>query len=296
MVELNKKVGICIVLYNPDIAYIVKGLQSLVSFVNHIVLIDNSEKNNGAILETFNHRNIQYYNLGSNQGIAKAQNIGIRKLLKLNIDDILFLDQDSHLEKESFYELLKSKEILEKQHFKIGGIGPKPINERTNEEYSGRIIKGKPVDDSIYEFKELISSGTLISKGIFQDVGLFEESLFIDGVDHEWCWRASKRGYRFFICTLASLNHNLGEGDKKILGINFKVPKPIRTYYQYRNFFRLIKRGYVPVYWKISNLVKYIIKAPVYILLFENKKEYLFYISKGVFDGFFHSKKSSIAR
>jgi rhamnosyltransferase len=94
-----------------------------------------------------------------------------------------------------------------------------------------------------------------------------------------------KKGYKIFMQKKARLDHQLGEGDVLILNIRFRVPQPIRAYYQYRNYFSLLTRNYVPTYWKISNGVKYFIKMFVYTLFFENRKEYRLNILNGIRHG-----------
>ena len=46
--------------------------------------------------------------------------------------------------------------------------------------------------------KDLSSSiiVNIINNNIILDVGLMDESLFIDWVDFEWCWRAKSKGYK----------------------------------------------------------------------------------------------------
>ena len=52
-----------------------------------------------------------------------------------------------------------------------------------------------------------ISSGSLIRKEVFEEVGLMNEDLFIDFVDNELCWRAKFFGYKIFISSRAKMNH-----------------------------------------------------------------------------------------
>ena len=59
--------------------------------------------------------------------------------------------------------------------------------------------RGKIFSEDLTEVNELMSSTSLIPIEMFSKVGLLEETLFIDGVDHEWCWRAKKiENLRFF--------------------------------------------------------------------------------------------------
>ena len=64
----------------------------------------------------------------------------------------------------------------------------------------------------------------------------------------------------FFISESVQLSHQVGEGDRPFIFRKVAIPTPFRTFYQFRNYFRLVHRGYVPLYWKVSNGFKYSIK------------------------------------
>ena len=112
-----------------------------------------------------------------------------------------------------------------------------------------------------------------------------DDGLFIDGVDHEWCWRGRRDGYRFFIDEHTPLSHKLGEGDRYFIFRKVAIPTPFRTYYQFRNYFKLLKRSYVPIYWKCSNGFKYLIKMFYFPFFVAPRKEYLKNIFRGIKDG-----------
>ena len=282
-------VGIMITYYNPDNGA-VKQLESIFNKVDKICIVDNSSpsvsEKNKQMIASFD--NIEYIPLNENRGIGAAQNIGAAYLFEI-VDHLIFLDQDSLPASDMVDQLTSSLNVLQNGGIKVGGIGPQAINKWTKEPYKAKIRKGSYVlsGEKILEVSEIISSGTIVSKQIWQEVGGIDEALFIDGVDHEWCWRATaKGGYRFFINENAHLEHSLGEGDKKILGIfSLKVPSPIRCYYQYRNYFILSRRSYVPLYWKFMNGIKYSFKMICYPLFLSEKRAYIKYIVKGIKEG-----------
>ena len=74
-----------------------------------------------------------------------------------------------------------------------------------------------------------MSSISLIPCKVFNIVGGFDESLFIDGVDNEWCWRAwHKCGLRSFIVEDAEIGHMLGEGDRFFFLKKVAIASPFR--------------------------------------------------------------------
>lgn len=134
-----------------------------------------------------------------NIGIAAAQNYGVRYAIENNFDYLFFLDQDSISPANIINELLLQYDYLCSNFMTVGAIGPRAFNRCENKEYRGNVKKGKKINNEITEVSELISSASLIAISNFEKVGLMDETLFIDGVDHEWCWRANLRmGGRFF--------------------------------------------------------------------------------------------------
>jgi rhamnosyltransferase len=273
-----------IVLYNPDLIMLIDNLSCLRNQVSKLIVIDNSPNrinlNNIPVKIDFS-----YYN-SNNNGIAGAQNIGIDLAIKNNAKFILFMDQDSCPSNEMVSTLLSDFKKLKNNNINIAAIGPIPINSQNNLPYTARLRKSKPlqIDNNLYKVNELISSGMLIDITTFDKIGVLDEKLFIDGVDHEWCWRAILNNFQIFQTRNTNILHSLGEGDKTILGIRIAISSSFRIYYQYRNYIYLFKKSHVPVYWKLNNLIKYSIKY-LYFPFFISFK-YFSRINKGILDGF----------
>ncbi len=287
--KFNNVVAV-VILYNPELNCLKNSLLSLVEQVDKIVLVDNSTDNTKIhnFVEKNNLKNIHYLPQGANLGVAKAQNIGIRYAISQAYEYCLIMDQDSVPDSEMVFHLMEDFILLNERKINIGVIGPIPINKNTQKEYSPRLKKYSTFFkdiDHILKVDELISSGSLIKTDLFLKVGLMDESLFIDGVDHEWCWRSNKLGYYCVMSKKAKLVHMLGEGDRKVLGIRVAISSPFRIYYQYRNYFYLIKKSYVPLYWKLNNGFKYLIKLFYYPIFIFPRTKYLINIVKGIYAG-----------
>lgn len=224
-----------------------------------------------------------------NEGIAAAQNVALKYAIKNNYDYVFFIDQDSLIPDNLVRNLFAKMQWLAQYGFTCSGIGPRPFNREQGKKYQGSIKKGKLIGNGLSKVTELINSASLIKVKDFETAGLMDDSLFIDGVDHEWCWRAKKNlGSNFYIDEDDLLSHKLGEGDKKFLFRKVYIPTPFRTYYQFRNYFKLIRRGYVPLYWKFSNGIKYLIKFFYYPVFVSPRKKYLLNIIRGIKDGLFN--------
>jgi len=280
------EIGCIIVLYCPDILLLKKALNAVKDQVDCIFLVDNSTSNNYDVSDIIFNDKIIYHKMQKNIGIAGAQNIGIRYFLQNNYSHVIFLDQDSIIFPKTVTQLIQDLQSLQKASINVGGIGACPINRQNGEKYIKSLKKDKYLYDDIREVSEIMNSMSLIPIRNFLDVGLMEEELFIDGVDHEWCWRANKmKNFRFFISEKTFISHQLGEGDRFFVIRNVAISTPFRTYYQFRNYFILVRRNYVPIYWKVSNGLKYFVKLFYFPLFIKPRKEYLKNILKGTIDG-----------
>jgi rhamnosyltransferase len=266
-----------IILYNPDISVLDKSIKSINESVYHILLIDNSPQNNIFIYNnTTNEKDkISYYYNGNRGGIAGAQNIGIIEALKKGAEFILILDQDS-IPKQNMVNILYKAYLELSKNAKVACVGTSLVDI----EYSQQIFQ---------KVSEIKSSGSFFHKNTFYEIGLMEEDLFIDAVDSEWCWRALSKGYALYIISNALMEHKLGEGDKNLFGIKISIPASFRTYYQIRNYMFMLKRNYVPLYWKLSNGFKYLIKFFAYPVLLKDIN-YTKYMIKGLYHGIINKK------
>lgn len=69
-----------------------------------------------------------------------------------------------------------------------------PINRNNKKKYTieNCIIEKTNIDSiSHYITHHVMSSGSIIPLKKFREVGLYNDKLFIDFVESEWCWRAS---------------------------------------------------------------------------------------------------------
>ena len=267
----NSCVCLVIVLYYPEYQNIKSILEIIRAQNIYVVFIDNTPDKNNENLETickFHHR-LVYKALRINKGIAEAQNIGILEARKINeVEFILFLDQDSALQKDFVKKMLSQYKEIENNGHTIAALGPVLINIQTSRKYKQNI----PIERhscGYYKTSALISSGMIARLNNFKNVGLMESELFIDAVDFEWCWRAKLKGYSCFITEKVEMLHKVGEMEKSFLGHRFIISSPIRYFYQYRNFVLLSVRSYVPIKWKIKGFLKKLFLF-IYVALFSS--------------------------
>jgi len=105
-----------------------------------------------------------------------------------------------------------------------------------------REIKSNTTSCSTKEIDELITSGSLLNLSLFKKLGGFDEELFIDLVDNEYCLRARLQDFSIIQFSNIYLAHRLGtevvnSSIKSLFLIRKKkeVHSPLRCYYMYRN-------------------------------------------------------------
>ncbi|MEX7800654.1 glycosyltransferase [Klebsiella pneumoniae] len=117
-----------IVTYNPQLDKVKKLALSLKQQNVNPLIIDNGTLGEND-LESF--RNIAHVILlGNNEGIAKAQNIGIRFAKENAADGVIFFDQDSEISDNFVESLISDYMSVSKYDNTIGMIGPTFIDSR----------------------------------------------------------------------------------------------------------------------------------------------------------------------
>ncbi|MEI9919635.1 MAG: glycosyltransferase family 2 protein [Bacteroidota bacterium] len=219
-----------VVLYFPSrpLEHIVESFKS---HVDDILVVDNTQ---------------------NNTGVAAALNLGLKKALEEHYDWCLTMDQDSFFEKGA---LEKLKNIAFEADEKVGMISPFHKTQKSE----------KNVRGTIDEVRFTMSSGCLVR---INTIGYFEEKLFIDSVDTEYCLRLRKNGYKIIRVNDAVLDHELGTLKKNWLGFSTIVHPASRRYYITRNMLYIMS-----LYPEIRMFgIKELIKAFVLIVIAENDK------------------------
>ena len=219
------------------------------------------------------HNKIRYNWDGENEGIAKRLNESIEICIKENYDFLLTMDQDSFFEKN---DLKRYKELIKCTSLdKVGMYG---------------VIHDKNLlsnNSNIYNLnKILITSGSILPIVNFKILGCFNEELFIDGVDIEFCLRIFKNGYNTVQFNTILLSHELGTTLIKLtpsLKIEKrKIHSPFRIYYITRNFFYLRKIYKNQIYY--LNMFSFLNEIKNGILYGNEKIKFILYSAKGYID------------
>ena len=215
------------VLYNPGKDF----LSNIYSYANHVslvILVDNSENPDTSFYTQLpKDIKVELIINRENKGIAVALNQGIKLAAAHDFEWALTMDQDSFFEKEMIEKYVETfNHIAEKN--KVAVVGP--VFEKKIKTNFAEII---PVTS-------LITSGSLVNIAFFNQIGGYNEQLFIDEVDHEYCYRAKLKGYSILQLQQVYFQHALGK-TKHVTTISGQKNKsktfhsPLRLYYIVRN-------------------------------------------------------------
>lgn len=266
-----------VILYYPEETAI-KNIQSYLPYLDKLYIADNTEYERSEVASYFQNDNkVQLLHDGNNKGIAKRLNEAATLALEEKHNWLLTMDQDSFFEDQVLQDyLLCAGSYLHKDRTAMFGVT-----------YGA---KEDITDCNPVEKNKLITSGSFLNLRLFSEIGGFEEKLFIDEVDHEYCYRARLKNYLIVQFQNIFLHHSLGATSqhkslKNMKLSNRSLHSPQRMYYMVRNFFYVnhLFKSYFPDDMKeIKKMVQNRIKNN---LLYNRKRIAVFInICKGFID------------
>jgi rhamnosyltransferase len=241
------KIAAVVILYHP-IQDAILNIKTYYDWVDKIFVFDNSEIRSEITDPLVQLSKIQFHQNFNNEGIAKRLNEACALALDEEFDWILTMDQDSSFTPNSISNYFNCFQEYENKE-KVAMFGTK--FSRSNQQVSNecRSIKAE----------KLITSGSLVNLSLFKIIGEFDEQLFIDAVDYDYCFRAQVAGYYTIQFSNIYLRHTVGkEVYRSSIKTLFLVKKKkeihshLRCYYMYRNMLYLNEkyRGFDQIYSK----------------------------------------------
>ena len=281
--NINSIAGV-VLLYNPD-KDVIENILSYIDSIDFLYIIDNSKESSEKVLNFINDHfeKIEYVFNQENIGVASALNIAVEKALNDGFHYLLTMDQDSMATPNMVERMLS----IQNNFDNVGIISPTQIDKFHS-----------PLSNAIEINEKLVvmTSGNLLNLSVFKIVGPFNEELFIDFVDVEYCLRLKQNNFKTIQIKSLELLHSEGNlTAKSFLG---KTVYPhnhaaFRWYYKTRNLFyinKLYGKNF-PQYF--SEEFKLFRNNIIKIILFESRKrEKLWWMIKG----FYHFKKNRMGK
>lgn len=225
----NQNVAAIVVLYNPE-ADVYDNIMSYYDQVDAVILVDNSDIPATDLVQSFSgdSKVISISNI-ANSGIAAALNQGARAARVIGCTFVLTMDQDSRAT-SGMVDILKSLF----SSCDIDGLAlAAPFHLTLIDKVPGSSVISTEERDTVW------TSGNLLSLAAFEIAGPFEEKLFIDFVDHEYCLRLKRLGFRIVQSNKAILYHGFGNNLKSFNILSRRIiisnHTPLRRYYITRN-------------------------------------------------------------
>ena len=200
-----------------------------------------------------------------NKGIAHALNQGLLKLPN-KIRYVLLLDQDTAIEPclinkhlHDFEQLTDPKKLACGWAF-VNKVNPKPYFIKYG--YFSRKYFAKT---GIHVVDTIITSGMLIDRQKINKVGVFNEKLFMDFVDTEWCMRAQSKGFRVYgNFDVQVPAHPIGGEPLSVLGFKFPLHSPERHYYMAHNWVKILFQSGLGLKFKFHESLQMLFKFFIY--------------------------------
>lgn len=233
---MSIKIASLTIIYNAS-SSITQNISSYAKSVDKVFIYDNSEKTNDVYLkELKNIPNIEYIKSNDNEGLSIPINKIAAKALQEGFQWLITFDQDSF----AYEDMLSKMKTFAKNYKKndLGIIAPTIKNE----------LLSFAINGSTYTyFDKVFQSGAMHNLEIFAKINGYNEELFIDQVDYEFCIRLREYGYKIIKLNNAILLHNTDDTNiqlKYINGKKFYINKysPYRYYYIIRNNLYCIKK------------------------------------------------------
>lgn len=223
-----------VVLYRPD-ASVRDNIAAIAPQVGRVIVVDNTEDPDPLFIGGLTSAiDVEYVPLGANTGIAAALNVGVRRSREAGFGWAITLDQDS-TPGGAMVQALSECATYCTSSPRIGIISPMQADEGGPE---------LPAYFACRTALTVITSGDLLSIDAWSEVGGFDEGLFIDQVDHDFCLRLHSHGFGVVRCGAATMTHRVGQLEEHSFPRRAYTTghSPLRRYYIARNRFIVSKR------------------------------------------------------
>jgi GT2 family glycosyltransferase len=216
----------------------------------HVVVLDNNSNDGSvnAIRQMFTKA--QVVELTQNLGYAGNNNVGIRLAVEQGADWVLVLNEDTILA-ENCIEIMVSAAEMDSR---IGMVGPmvyhfdeptviQSAGGKLDNHWTPTLIGMNEDDTGQYAANHdvdwLSGCALLVKRAVIEQIGVFDERLFIYWEETDWCMRARTQGWRLVHSPQAKLWH---KGVRR----NYQ-PTPSVTYYFTRNKFLVLLKQHAPI-------------------------------------------------
>lgn len=188
-----------VVLYHPG-KDLTGNINSYLSQVDRLLLWDNTPgggKEQLPLSGVTHPERLEYRGCGRNVGIGTALNDAVAYAREHGYTHLLTLDQDSYFLPGAFPDYMAAIRSYGEEKRVIFSV---------NYFIKSQQAPLYPVADRVDEVSSAMTSGTVYPVGLFEELGVFMEELFVWGIDCEYCWRAARKEYGRFVSKISCCN------------------------------------------------------------------------------------------
>lgn len=238
-----------VVIFHPESAF-VQTLRTLVEECGRVVVVNNGS-DAGLCARITEVPGVEVLTLSSNLGVAAALNRGAARARELGFARMVAFDQDSRPRAGMVRSLLATQKRF--PHAAVVGPriedavpGSRPYRwVRRHRRWPGLFERVDSTGGDLAEVTMMVTSGSMVDLAVWASLDGFDESLFIDYVDTEYCLRVIRSGRMVAVSAEAVLEHRLGERrSQQVLGHDFRPTHhaAFRHYFMARNRIAVWKR------------------------------------------------------
>jgi rhamnosyltransferase len=190
-----------VILYNPNQKRLMKNINAIIDQVDKLIVYNNGISSECSLmLQKLNKEKIIFLGSGKNRGMSIALNEIMNVSKKLGAEWVITMDQDS-ISPDNLVDTFKKR--MDKKD--VGIICPRFIDKRrfymTEENYTS--------EDSYVD--RCITSASCTRISAWEDVGKYDDFLFIDLIDNDFSKRMRIKGWKVLKVNSILLDQELGD-------------------------------------------------------------------------------------
>lgn len=234
------RVAAIIVCFHPDGKQLSNLVTTVASAVDEIIIFNNGGLYESALPAVACQLKIESRD-AENLGVATALNLACEVACRDGCRYAVMFDQDSLPDDAMIPVLLEELRAWQARGHRVAAIGPQLVDVRGGERRTHPFLllsksgAHRIAVQGTRQVSQVITSGCLIDLRVWLEGARFDDGLFIDLVDINWCWRLVSRGYVVLGTTRATLVHELSGGLRETRWLTLTRYGPVRRYFQCRN-------------------------------------------------------------
>jgi len=238
-----------VVIFHPE-EPVVQNVLAMIKECGELIVVDNgSSPEIRARLNGLSGSTV--IELRENIGVAAALNIGAARAMNKGFLWIVTFDQDSCPEPGMVATLWAAHLRRPQAALVVPCIaeGAESLGRyrwvRPHPRFPGLFQRIPCLDNDVSGIIMAVTSGSLTELSVWADLGGFDEGLFIDYVDTDFCLKVIDSGREILVAAGAILKHKLGNRrDIELFGYSFHPTfhPPFRHYYMTRNRIQIWRR------------------------------------------------------